>query len=63
MSENDASMIIIDDSRVMLQILASLMDNSGGIIYDRNEFIGQATDLLKVLNGSEILKREYCKTF
>ncbi len=36
-------MIVIDDSRVTLQIVASLTDNSTGIIYDRNVFIVQAT--------------------
>ncbi len=39
MSENDASKIIIDDSRVMLQIVASLSDNSRGVIYDCIMFI------------------------
>ncbi len=42
MSVNDASRIVIDNSRVMLQILASLTDNSRGIIYNRNLFIVQA---------------------
>jgi hypothetical protein len=36
MSVKDASMIVIDDFRVMLQIVASLTDNSRGIIYDPN---------------------------
>jgi hypothetical protein len=44
MSENDASRIKIDDSRVMLQIVPSLSDNSRGIIYNCNVFIGQATE-------------------
>ncbi len=39
MSVNDASRIIIDDSRVMLQILASLNDDSTDIIYNCNMFI------------------------
>ncbi len=43
MSVNDASRIIIDDSGVMLQIVASLTNDSRGIIYDRNMFIVQAT--------------------
>ncbi len=34
MSENDASSIVIDNSKVMLQIVASLTDNSRGIIYN-----------------------------
>ncbi len=41
MSVYDASKIVIDDSRVMLQIVASLNDDSIGIIYDRNMFIVQ----------------------
>jgi hypothetical protein len=43
MSVNDAFRIVIDDSRVMLQIVASLSDDSRGIIYDCNMFIVQAT--------------------
>ncbi len=42
MSKNDASRIIIDDSRVMLQIVASLTVDSMGIKYNRNMFIVQA---------------------
>ncbi len=41
--ENDASRMVIDDSRVKLQIVASFTDDSRGIIYDRNMFIVQAT--------------------
>jgi len=41
MSINDASGIVIDDYRVMLQIVASLTDDSTGLIYDRNMFIVQ----------------------
>ncbi len=37
--------ITIDNSRVILQIVASLTDNSIGIIYDHNMFIVQATAL------------------
>ncbi len=36
MSVNDYSRILIDNSRVSLQIVASLTDNCGGIIYDSN---------------------------
>ncbi len=43
MSVNDASMVVIDDSRAMLQIVASLTDDSGGIICDRNIFKIHAT--------------------
>jgi hypothetical protein len=42
-SVNDVSRIIIDESRVTLQIVASLTDNSRGVTYDRNVFIVQAT--------------------
>jgi hypothetical protein len=34
MSVNDAFRIIIDNSRVLLQIVASVTDNSWGIIYN-----------------------------
>ncbi len=42
---NDGSKIIIDNSRMMLQIVASLTDNSRGVIYiyNRNMFIAKAT--------------------
>ncbi len=43
MSVNDAYKILIEDSRLTLQIMASLTDNSRGIIYDHNMFIVQAT--------------------
>ncbi len=43
MSEYDATRIIIDYSRVMLQIVASLTDNSRDIIYDYSMFIIQST--------------------
>jgi hypothetical protein len=39
MSVTDAFMIIIDDYRVMLQIVASLTDDSRAVIYHRNVFI------------------------
>ncbi len=45
MSENDASGIVIDDSRVMLQIVVSLTDDSRGIIYNKNMVIVQATEV------------------
>ncbi len=44
MSVKDAFRIVTDDSRVMLQMLASLPDDSRSIIYDRNMFIVQATE-------------------
>jgi hypothetical protein len=45
MSVKDASMIVINNSRVTLQIVASLNDDIRGIIYYRNMFIVQATGL------------------
>ncbi len=39
MSVVNAYRIVIGDPRVMLQIVASLIDNSRGIIYYRNMFI------------------------
>ncbi len=42
MSVNDASRIVIDYSRVTLQIVALLTDDSRGIIYYCNMFIAQA---------------------
>ncbi len=46
MSVNDASRITIDDSRLMLQIVTSLTDNSRCVIYNHNVFIVLATGLL-----------------
>ncbi len=43
MSENDR--IIIDNSRVMFQIVSSLTNDSKDIIYDCNMFIAHATSL------------------
>ncbi len=48
MGVNDTSRIIIDTSRVMLQIVASLPDDSRGINYDCNMFVEQTTDLLNL---------------
>ncbi len=42
MDANDASRIVIDESRAMLQIVASLTDDSRGVIYEHNMFILQA---------------------
>ncbi len=44
MSVNDASRIVTDDSRVMLQIMVSLTDDYRGVIYHRNVLIVWATD-------------------
>ncbi len=43
MSVNDACRIVIYDSRMMIQIVASPTDDSRGIIDDFNMFIAQAT--------------------
>ncbi len=43
MSVNDASRIIIDNSRMILQIVASLTDDSRGVTYNHNMFIVQAS--------------------
>ncbi len=43
MSVNDDFMIVIDSSRVTLQIVASLTDNSRGVIYNCEMFIAHAT--------------------
>jgi hypothetical protein len=42
---NNASKVIIDDSRVMLQIVAPLTGDSLGVIYDHSMLIGQDPDL------------------
>ncbi len=36
MCDNDVSSIVIDDSRVALQIKVSLTDDTRGVIYDWN---------------------------
>jgi hypothetical protein len=38
MSVNDSSRIIIGDSRVTIRVVASLSDDSRGVIYDRNVY-------------------------
>jgi hypothetical protein len=45
MSVNDTERSMIDESRVTLQIVASLTDDSGGVIYNCNMFIIKATDV------------------
>ncbi len=44
MSDSDASRIVTDNSRVVLHIVVSLTDDSGGVIYDCNVLIVQPTD-------------------
>ncbi len=46
MSVNDASGILIDGSRVMLQIVALLTDHSRGVLYYNNMFTIQATGVI-----------------
>ncbi len=46
MSVKDTSRVIIDDSRVILNMVASLTDNSKGVIYDSYMFIVHAISLL-----------------
>jgi hypothetical protein len=43
MSVNDALRIVIDNSGVTLEIVASLADDFRGLIWDCNMFIVQAT--------------------
>ncbi len=47
MSVNHNSRIIIDGSRVMLQIVASLTDDSRGFIYDCDVFIIESSEVNK----------------
>jgi hypothetical protein len=53
MSVNDVSEIVIEDSRVTLQIVPSLIVNSGGVVYN-HMFIVQAI-------GGDIHKTSYDK--
>ncbi len=39
MGESDAYRVIIDNSKAMLQIVASRTDESRGVIYDRNMYM------------------------
>ncbi len=41
--------LVIDDSSVVLQTVASHTDNSRGVIYDRSIFIVQAIDVCTML--------------
>jgi hypothetical protein len=52
MSVNEASRIVFDDSRVALQIMAPLTDNSRFIIYDHNMFIVQPTLVVLCISQS-----------
>jgi hypothetical protein len=45
---NDDSRIVIDGTRVTLQILASLTNNYSCIIYNHNMFMGYATGVIIV---------------
>ncbi len=53
MSVSDASRITIADYRATLHIVASLTDNSRGIIYTRNMFIVQVTGHSKNFSFNE----------
>ncbi len=53
---NDASRIVIGDFRVMLQIVASLTENFGGIIYNCNMILVHATELIFISLG---VKKHY----
>ncbi len=50
MSVNDASRIVNDEPRLMLQIVPSLTDDCKGVIYNYNVFIVQVT-------GPTVIKR------
>jgi hypothetical protein len=52
MSVYDASGIVIDNSRVTLQIVESLTDNTRGIIYNYNMLIVQTIGLFQGSNNS-----------
>jgi hypothetical protein len=45
MSEKNAPRIVIDDSRVTIQILVSLTDDTRNAIYNHNMFILKTTDV------------------
>jgi len=45
MRVNDASRIVLDDSRLTLQLVATPIDNSWGVIYNRDMFMEQAIGL------------------
>ena len=45
MTLNDTSMILNNNSRMMLKIVESLYDNSRGVIYNSNMFIVQTTGI------------------
>ncbi len=59
MSESDVSRNLIDDARVTLQMVASFIDDSRAINYDRNMFIVQATGLSVKWNLSFINRKFY----
>ena len=48
MSVNDASRIVIDNSRVMLQIVTSITGDSRGIVNKHSMFILQATEQVTI---------------
>jgi hypothetical protein len=63
MSVNDISRIVIDDLTVILQFVTSIIDDSKGIIHNRNMFIEQATSVKVVkqlLLWTLLLKKLEC---
>jgi hypothetical protein len=62
-SVNDAYRGVMDDSRVTLQIVASLTDDSRGVVYDRKMLIVQATEMASCSYLSkQVLCRDLCST-
>jgi hypothetical protein len=60
MSVNDASRIIIDDSGVALQIVASLTGDSRGVISNCNMFIVQAPLVYSLYYHMSLLNGKRC---
>jgi hypothetical protein len=52
--------IVYDDSRVVNKLEASLTDNARVVIYNHQMFIVQATGLIKVGGGVQVLKVICC---
>ncbi len=60
MSVNDASRIIIDDSRVILHVVASHTGNCRGIIYNHNMFIVKATGSWLCIDKTDAIVNFLC---
>ncbi len=52
MSENDPSKILVDDSRVTLQIVASLTDDSSGLYYKPMTIVNDDSRVVNKLETS-----------